>query len=183
MFRKERAHFVGAFEIKFRNVAHPLFVMHHLAGADADHDVVRFVVAALEKMHVVCGDKSEPKFLRDLRQDAVAFSLRLDAVIVHLEKEIFRSKNIAKSRCARARLVELIGLDGHVDLALETGAHPDQTRGVRSEQFLVDPRLVMHALEMRDRHQLDQIAVTRLVASQESKMISGIALRIRAIFD
>src|SRR4030095_3928571 len=116
-----------------------------------------------------------------LRQDAVAFSLRLEAVIVHLEKEIFRSKNIAESCGAGARLVELIGLDCHVDLALETGAHPNQTRGVRSEQFLVDPRLVMHALEMRDRHQLDQIAVTRLVASQESKMISSIALRIRAI--
>src|SRR4029453_6887010 len=107
-------------------------------------------------------------------QDPVAFPLRLDAVIVHLEKEIFRSKNIAKSRCARPRLIELIGLDGHVNLTLETGAHPEYTRGVCSEQFLVDPRLVMHPLEMSDRHQLDQIPVTRLVASQESKMISGI---------
>ena len=136
MFRKERAHFFGAFEIKLRDVAHPLLVMHHLAGADADHDVVRFVMAALEKMHVVRRDQPEPKFLRDLRQDAVAFSLRLDAVIVQFEEEIFRSENVAKSRRAGARLVELIGLDRHVDLALETAAQPDQTRGVRASSSL-----------------------------------------------
>ncbi len=57
-------------------------------------------MAALEKMHVVRRDQSEPKFLRDRRQDAVAFSLRLDAVIVHLEEEILRSEDVAKSRCA-----------------------------------------------------------------------------------
>ena len=161
MFRKERAHFVGGFEIKLRHITHPPFVLHHLAGADADHDVVRFVVAALEKMHVVCRDKSEPKFLRESSAGRGCIFAAPRCRDRASRERNFPRRKYREIRRAGARLVELIGLDRHVDLALETAAHPNQTRGVRSEQFLVDPRLVMHAVEMRDRHQLDQIAVTR----------------------
>src|SRR4029079_874675 len=97
MIRKESAHFLDTLEIKLRHITHPLFVMHHLPGADADHDVVRFMMVALEKMHIVRRDQSEPEFLGDRRKNAIALSLRLEAVIVQLEKEIFRPKNIPKS--------------------------------------------------------------------------------------
>ena len=79
---------------------HPLFVVHHLAGADADQDVVRVVMAALEEMHVVRRDQTEAEFLRELRQDAIAFALRLDAVVVQLEEEILRAEDVAESRRA-----------------------------------------------------------------------------------
>ena len=183
MIRKKSAHFLGAFEIKLRRVTHPPFVVHHFPGADADHDVVRFVMAALEKMHIVRRDQPEPKLARDRGQGAVAFPLRLEAVIVQLEEEIFRAEDVAISRRAGPRFVELIGLDGHVDLALEAGAHPDQTLAVRGEQLLVDPRLVMHALEMRGRHQPNEIAVAGFVARQEGEMMGRVPLRTGPVLD
>ena len=55
MFRKQCAHFVRGFKVEFRHVMHPALVVHHLARADTDHDVVRFVVGTLQEMHVVRG--------------------------------------------------------------------------------------------------------------------------------
>ena len=126
MIPEKFAHLLRALEIKFRHITHPFFVLHHLARADADHDVVRFVMAPFEKVNVVRRHQPEPEFTPDFWQNTVAFSLRLQSVIVQLEEEILRAKDIAKGRCALPRLLELIGLDRHVDLALEAGAHPDQ---------------------------------------------------------
>ena len=69
MIREQSAHFVGRFEIKLGHVTHAPLVVHHLAGADADHHVVRLVMAAFEEMHVVRRDQSDAEFLRELRQD------------------------------------------------------------------------------------------------------------------
>src|SRR5205807_1481434 len=44
MFFEQLAHLGGRFEIKFRRVMHPVFVLHHFAGADTKHDVVRVVI-------------------------------------------------------------------------------------------------------------------------------------------
>ena len=86
--RKQCAHFVRRFEIQLRHVTHATLVRDQLARADANHHVVRFVVPALEKMHVVRRHQADAKFLRQLRQHGVAFVLRFDAVIVHLEEKI-----------------------------------------------------------------------------------------------
>ena len=54
---------------------------------------------------------------------------------------------------------------------------------MRSEEFLIDPRLVMIAVEVRNRDQFDKIAITGRVLCQQRKMIRCVALRIRSIFD
>ena len=140
-------------------------------------------MAPFEKVNVVRRHQPEPEFTPDFWQNTVAFSLRLQSVIVQLEEEILRAEDVAKGRRALPRLIELIGLDRHVDLALEAGAHPDQSFRVCGEQFAIDPRLVMHPLEMRRRHQPDEILVTGFVAREQREMISGIALRIRPVLD
>ena len=125
MVREKRAHFIRRFEIEFRRVTHPPFVVHHLSRADADHDVVRVVMTPFQEMHVVRGDQTEAEFLRQRRQDGVALLLRFNPVIVQLEEEIFRTENIAEIGRALARLRHVVGLDRHVDLAFEAGAHSD----------------------------------------------------------
>ena len=182
MIRKQRPHLIGRFEIKLRRVTHPPFVVHHFPGADADHHVVRLVMAPLQEMHVVRRHEAEPELLREFWQDRVALFLHLDAVVVHLEEEIFRAQDIAKIGCALPGLGEVIGLDRHVDLALEAAAQPDQSARMFREQLLIDPRLVMKTIEMRDRDHLHEVAVAGLVPRQQGEMIGGIALVRRAIF-
>ncbi len=156
--------------------------MHHLAGADADHYVVRLVVAALEKMDVVGSDQTEPEFLRELRQHGVALLLHLDPVVVHLEEKIVRTEDVAKFSRALPRLREIVRLDRHVDLAFEAAAQPDQSGGMFRQEFLIDPRLVVEAVEVRDRDHFYQVAIPDLVFRQESEMVGGVALVRGAIF-
>ena len=105
------------------------------------------MVAPLQKTAAsLAATRPSPNSSREARgkgKHLVAFVLRFDAVVVHLEKEIFRAENVAKLRRALARLRHVVGLDRHIDLALETRAHPNQPLGMRGEQFLVDPRLVV----------------------------------------
>ena len=183
MVREKRPHFVRRFEIKLRRITHPPFVLHHLAGADADHHVVRLVVAPLQKMHIVGRDQAEPEFLREARQHLVAFVLRLDAVVVHFQKEILRAEDVAKFRHALARFGQIVRLDRHVDFALEATAQSDQTGRMRREQFLVDPRFVMESVEVRRGNQLHQIAIAGLVLRQQGEMVSRVALIIRPVLD
>ena len=125
MIREERPHFVSRFEVKLGRIPHPAFVVHHLAGAYTNHHIVRLVVAALEKMDVVRRDQSETEFFSKPGQHLVAFVLHLDAVIVHFEKKILGSEDVAKFGDALARLRQIVGLDRHVDLALEAATQPD----------------------------------------------------------
>ena len=103
------------------------FVRHHLAGADADHHIVRLVVAPLQKVHIVGRDQPKPELTRQTRQRLVAFVLRLKAVVVHFQEEILGAKDIAKFGRALAGLGQIVRLDRQVDFALEATAQSDQT--------------------------------------------------------
>ena len=91
MLRKKSAHLRARFEIQLRRVTHAPLVMHHLPGADANHDIVRIVVRARKKMHIVRCDQAEPEFLRDSRERTIALLLRFNSMIVQFQKEIFRA--------------------------------------------------------------------------------------------
>ena len=103
-------------------------------------------------------------------------------MVVHLEKEILRAQDVAELRHALPGLGEIVGLDRHVDLALETAAQPDQAARMFREQFLIDSRFVMEPVEVRRGNHLHEVAITGLIFRQEGEMIGGIALVRRAIF-
>ena len=184
-FRKiaeQFAHFLRRFEIKLRHVMHALLVLHHFAGADAKHHVVRLVIGSPQKMHVVRGDQADPQIFRELRQHTIASVLFLDSVIVQLDEEIFRAENVAILSRGLFRMVELVRLNRGIDFAGETTAQADQTRGVRCQKLLIDPRPVVKPVEMRGGNEFNQIAISGFVLRQQSEMIRRVAHRIRPIF-
>src|SRR5215813_1992566 len=99
-------------------------------------------------------------------------------MIVQLEEKIVCAKDVAESSRAFPSFLELIGLDRHVDLALETGAHTDKSFGMFAQQLLVDSGLVMHPFEMRRCHKPNEILVTGLVSREQGEMIRCIAHRV-----
>ena len=54
---------------------------------------------------------------------------------------------------------------------------------MRGEQSLVDSRLVMHPVEVRDGDEFYEVAVTGRVLREESEMIGGVALIVGPVFD
>src|SRR5207248_8834059 len=119
------------------------------------------MVTSFQKVDVIGRHQPESEFSGELRQHLVALLLRFDPVIVHLEKKILGAENIAKLGRALPGLGEVVGLDRHVDLALETAAQADQAARVPGEELLVNPWFIMKAVEMGYGDHLDQVAIAR----------------------
>ena len=145
-----------------------MFVLHHFAGADAKHDVMRVVIAPAQKMNVVRRDQTDAEVFRDFRQHAIALALLFHAVVVQLHEEIFRAENVAIFGRGLFGDVDLVRLNRGIHFAGETTAQADQSRGMLREKFLVDPRPVMKSVEMRGRNQFNEIAIAGFVLRQQA---------------
>ena len=62
---------------------HPTLVVQHRSRTNANHDIMRFVVRALEEMNVICGDQRKTQFFRQHFELRVDELLRFETVIVH----------------------------------------------------------------------------------------------------
>jgi hypothetical protein len=125
---KQLLHFRRRLEIKFRRVVHPVFVLHHLASADAKHDVVRVVIAPSQKMNVVRRNHPQAQVPGNFRQNGVALLLFLQAVIVQFNKEIFRAQNVTILGGGLLCLLQVVRLNRRIDFAGKTPAQTDQSR-------------------------------------------------------
>ena len=152
-------------------VPEPFRIVEPLAGTDAQQDVVRVRVALAQVVHVVRAHQRQIQIPRDRRNPAVDEPLLLDAVPLHLEEEIVRAQDVAVRRrrfhgLARLRVREPFG-----HFAFQAAAQADEPFGMPREQLLVDPRLVVEAVRIAGRHQLDQVVVALQIFSQQHQMV------------
>jgi hypothetical protein len=173
---KQLVHFFAASAGKTaRHVPHPLFVGEQRLRLQTDHAVVRLPMLALDVMHVVGRHHREIELLRPRDQRAVDRALLLDPVVLQFHVEIAGFKDMAILVQRGLGLVDLAFLDLVRDLALEARGEADETFRVLREDFLVDARLVVEAIEMRRRNQLNEVFVAHLVLRQQNQMIGGVA--------
>ncbi len=168
---KQVPHFRRILHVKLGQVMHAALVRDARAGADADQHVVRFVRFASQEMHVIRGHQSDAEILRHLRQQAIDFELLLHAVVLHFEEEVLRPEDVAISRRQFPAFRLLIEHDRVRHFAFEAAAEADKPFRMRGEQLFVDPRLVIHAVEMRDAHELQQVVITRGILRQQREVI------------
>jgi len=144
---EHRGHLLGGFQEKLIPVIfEALFVADVLARADAQQDVVRVLIGVLEVVHVIGGHQRQPEFSCDGQQAGVDDALLFDALVLHLEKEVLRSQDVAIAcRCVH-RLARLVCADTRRHLTLETTAEPDEPLRVLGEQGVVDSGLVVEPL-------------------------------------
>ena len=124
-------------------VAQTIGVVHGLARADAQQDVVRTIVRVLQVVHVVRAHERDIQIAGNRRQADVDDALVVDALVLHLEKEIAGAKDVAIGRRGLHRLGVLLGTDARRDLALEAAAEADEPGRMRRKELLVDARLVV----------------------------------------
>ncbi len=156
-------------------VFEPLLVVDGLSGADAEQDVVRLEIGILEVVHVVGDHQVESEIRSNRLQAHVDHLLLVDPLILHLEKEIAPPEDVAVRGRRLQRLVPLLGADAGRHLPFEAAAQPDQAARVPGEQVLVDPRLVVEALGVAGRDQLDQVVVPLLRFRQQHEMVGGLS--------
>ena len=119
-------HFGGRFKIQLRHIPHPVFILHHFAGTDAQHHVVRVVIASAQKMNVIRGNESDADVPSNRRQDTIAQALLFHAMIVHFHEKILRAENVAVFGGALFRLLQIVRPNRSIDFARKAAAQPDQ---------------------------------------------------------
>ena len=165
-------HFLRGLQIELIAViAQAIAIVDVLAGADAEQDVVRTMIAVRQVVHVVGRDERHVQLARDRHQPLVDDQLLLDALILHLEEEIARPENVAELRGGLERLPLAPGPDFARDFALQAAAEPDQPLRVLREQVFVDARLVVEPLGIACGHELDEVVIALVGLGQQNEVV------------
>ena len=69
-------------------IAKPLGVVHRLARADAEQDVVRLEIGVLQVVDVVRADQRQSQLAGNRQQAGLTIFLLLDALELHFEEEV-----------------------------------------------------------------------------------------------
>ena len=149
---EHRLHLLGRLEEELvAGVPEPLRVVHGLAGADAQQDVVRLGIALAEVVHVVGRHQREIQ-LPGQRQDALVDDLLiLDPLVLHLEEEVAGPEDIAQAGGGLERGPGLLDLECAGHFALEAAAQADEPLGVLGQQVLVDARAIVEPFRVTRR--------------------------------
>ena len=173
---EDRRHLLRRLQVELiAVVAQPLLVRHVLAGADAQQDVVRVVVRLPQVVHVVGADERQTEIPGDGRQAPVDHLLVVDALVLHLQEEVVRAEDVPERRRGFARSRRLVAAEVGGHLPFQATAESDDAVGVGGQQLLVDARLVVEALGIAGRYELDQVVVAREVRCEQHEMVGRLA--------
>ena len=169
---KARLHLLRRTQIELLlGVPQPLGIGQLRLRADADQAVVRVRVALLDVMHVVRRDQLQAELLRPGNQVPIDLGLLGQAVVLQLQVEVLRPEGLLEPVNRLARLGQLVLLNPLRDFARQAAGERDQPLLVRRQQFLVDARLVVIALQMRRRGELDQVLVAGFILGQQHEVV------------
>ena len=165
-------HFLRGLQVELIAVIpQSIAIVDRLAGADAQEDVVRPMIAVRQIVDVVGGDERHVQLARDRREPFVDDQLLLDALILHLEEEVAVPQDVAELRGRLERLPLAPGPDFSRDLTLQAAAQPDQPLRVLREEILVDAGLVIEPLGIARGHELDEVVVPLVGLGQQNEVV------------
>ena len=112
--------------------------------------------------------------LVDERHDALVF---VELMVLNLEEEVVRPEHVDVLACEAAGVVVLVGHEGLIHVAAEARGHGDETFGMPRQEILVDARLVVKAVEVPGRDQVDEVAVAFLVFAEQDEVVVAVRCR------
>ena len=128
------------------------------------------MVLALEKMHIIGGDQAKVELSGDSNKFRIATALRFEAMIVQLDEEAIAPENFTILAGELPRPFEIACKEPAIDFALEAAAQRNDPSRVGCQQLLVNSRFIVKTLEMRGRDQLDKIAISFGIGSEQCQM-------------
>ena len=143
---------------------------------------MRFVMGAFEEVDVVRGDQPESEVAGNVDESRAVASLLFDPVVGQFDEEVFFSEDVPIGGGILKSLRLLPCTQGHVDLTLKASAEGNQTPVVLGEELPVDARLVVKAVKMGGRADLDQIAVPFVISGQKCHMEGRIPAAVGGLF-
>ena len=153
-------------------------VLERVAGLDAEKRVVAVRVGRFEVVDVSGGDELEAAPLGELREAAEGGLLHVEPDVLQLDVRVVRAEDLRQPvELGLGVAVAALG-ERPRDAAGEAAREGDHPRREALEQLPVDARLVVVALEVAERAELDQVRVAGVVGGEERQV--RVALRERA---
>ena len=175
---KVERHLGGRLEEELVGVELPVVrVLERVAGLDAEQRLVRARVLVAEVVDVAGRDERQPGGLGGAREHGVDARLHVEPGVLHLDVDGVLAEDLPEPVELGGGVVLAVLLERLADLPGETAGERDQPVAVRLEQLPVDARLVVVALEVAERGELDQVRVARVVGGEQRQV--RVALRLR----
>ena len=174
---EEVAHLGSALEVVLVGVeAEAVDVGEQRPGLDAQQRVVRLGVGAVGVVAVVRCQQGRADLRGDLDELGVGPGLLGQAVVLELDEEVVLAEDLLEPTCPLERLGLVAGQQGLEDHAAQAARGGDQALVVGLEQLPVDPGLVVVALEVRRRGELEQVLVAlRRLRDQRQVVVELVA--------
>jgi hypothetical protein len=158
-------------------------VLEGVAGLDAQQRLVRGRVLGVEVVDVAGRDQRQPQ----LRCQRV--QLRVDALLVgkagvlKLDVRGVAAEDLREAVEVGARVGRTVLSERLAHPAREAAREGDQAARVPLEQLPVDPRLVVVALQIAERRELDQVGVPLVVLREQRQVRVALALEAAVVAD
>ena len=170
--REHRGHLASVLQVEVLGPELPaLGVLVERARLQAEEHVVRLGVVRFDVVEVVGGAEPELELPGEPDQRLVDLLLFLHPVPLDLEQEAVRPEDVAVGRDGLASAVLLPAGDLGGDLAGQAAGERDQAFRVLGQDLLVDPRLVVHALEVPGAAELEQVQITLAVLRDHRQVV------------
>jgi hypothetical protein len=171
-------HLLRRLEVELVGVEAPVVrVGERVPGLDAEERLVRARVLVAQVVDVAGGDEREPGRPGDLGERGVDRLLHLEAGVLDLQVDRLPPEDVGEPLHLGLGLGAVAALERLADLPGEAARERHDPLRVGGEQLPVDARLVVVALEVAGRGELDQVRVALVRLGEERQV--GVALLLR----
>ena len=179
MVREQSGHFFWGFQIVIIAVeAHAVRVIHGLAHLNAEQNIVEFTVLAAYIMAVVGGHKAQAVLFRQFDKSCISCAFLWQTVILNFQKVIVLAEDIDVFLYQPFGFILVVLDKGLRHIARDTGGQADNALVILAQQLHIHPGLVVHALDIGQRHELDEVLIARLIFCQQNQMVVADAVDI-----
>ena len=142
---------------------------------------MELAILAVHVVQVVRRDKPDIVLLGELDEAGVGLALLRQAVVLDLEEEVLAAEDLEVFAHERVGALHIVLQDGARNLAGDAGREADDALVVLAQEVLVDARLVVHALDVGQRDELDEVAVARLVLREQDQVVVADAIDLAVL--
>jgi hypothetical protein len=175
--REVEGHLLGRLEVELVGAEPPAVgVLEGVAGLDAEQSLVAVRIRRVEVVDVAGSDERQPQALREARQPAERGLLDLHPDVLELDVGRVPAEDLREPVELRLGVGVAVLAERARHAPAQAPREGDQPRSVALEELPVDTWLVVVALEVAERAELDEVAVADAVGGEEREV--RVALRL-----
>ena len=153
--------------------AHAVGIVERGVGLDGEQDILQARVVLLHVMHVVGGDIVRRIARAQLEQFFIQVGDLFDVVLLQFHKETVAAEHVIIPVQAAHCFLGLGFEQGARDLCRHAAGGADQSLGMRGQEIVIDAREIIEAFQLGSRGDLEQVAIPRLIFSQQQQVGRG----------